>query len=89
MRVDIGETVMVELWERPSTGRRWRIDREASDRLDMVEIRDLGFVPRRRIGAPGSRLFRIEAVGEGTARIIFLREAPTPSRRFTLVLETL
>jgi predicted secreted protein len=75
-----GETRTIEFVENPSTGYVWRFDREASENPAIVRVVDGGFAPSGdeseppRAGAPSLRIFRIEAVVTGRARLVFVEE---------------
>jgi predicted secreted protein len=80
LRLAVGHSARVELEENPSTGYRWAVDGKASSGLSFVRISDRGFSERaggkRLLGAPGIHRWDIQAVGPGTATVVFSYRRP-------------
>ncbi len=74
IRLVAGSSAVIALTENPSTGYRWRLNKEASTDLPLVAISDAGFDAgggKPLIGAPGTRRFRIVARRSGIAIAVF------------------
>lgn len=92
LSLPIGASKIISLSENPSTGYRWQLDRTRSSNLAIVRVSDAGYQQSQSglIGAPGTRRWQIEALGLGTARIVFgysrpwEHEAPTRSYAVTV-----
>lgn len=86
LRLAPGESAMIVLRENPSTGYRWRVDREASSDLSILRIGDDGFATDggernpALVGAPGVHRWTVEALARGRARIEFVSERPWEKR---------
>lgn len=77
IRLAPGGSRAIELPENPSTGYTWRIDRDASEGLDRVAIRDDGHKRGANMpGAPGTHRWTIRAVKPGRATIRFDYQRP-------------
>jgi inhibitor of cysteine peptidase len=67
VEVGLGESFEVRLPENPTTGYRWRLRDSAGPAL---EVQEDSFQPfSNRIGAGGTRRWRIMATREGVARL--------------------
>ena len=70
----------------PGTGYTWQLDGAASDGLDLIELKSLGYVSRRKkdrpvvVGAPAPFLFRLTCVKPGHADLWFVYVGPTGKR---------
>lgn len=94
LRLAVGQSASVELEENPSTGYRWAVDDKASSGLPVVRISDSGFSEReggkRLLGAPGIHRWEIQAVGVGTAKVVFIYRRPwedKPARSHEVAVE--
>lgn len=77
LRLEPGASARVQLAENLSTGYSWKIDRAASERLDLVAIVDGGHTRGRTLpGAPGTHAWTIRALHPGQARLLFVYQRP-------------
>ena len=84
LRLAVGQSASVELEENPSTGYRWTVDAKASSKassgLPVVRITDRGFSKRDGgkglVGTPGIHRWDIQAVGVGSASVVFIYRRP-------------
>jgi len=69
----IGELVEIRLPENATTGYRWRIEQQDSDKLELIT--DKADYPERRLGSGGtaSFLFRLRAAGSATLALRYWR----------------
>ena len=89
LELRVGEPAEIALEANPTTGYQWRIDKDASEGLDNLDITDLGTAEpeSKRLGAPTVHRWRLEPRAPGCARLdlIYLRawEDKPPERRQT------
>jgi inhibitor of cysteine peptidase len=81
----IGEPREFQLEGNPSTGYTWQLDGAASDGLDLVELKPLGYASRKKerpvvVGAPAPFLVRLTCVKPGHADLWFVYVGPSGKR---------
>jgi predicted secreted protein len=78
LRLAPGGRASIKLSENPSTGYSWRVDRSQSSNIDILRIDDLGFARAggKRIGAPGTHAWSVEALSAGRAVVAFVYRRP-------------
>lgn len=87
LELRVGEPAEIALEANPTTGYQWRIDEDASEGLDKLDITDLGTgePESKRLGAPTVHRWRLAPRAPGSARLelIYLRawEDKPPRRR--------
>lgn len=97
VQAQAGIPFVIRLQANPSTGYRWRLDRNASTGLDKVRIRDLGTATaqtdgnRGMIGTPATHRWRSEPVASAQLRLEMIYSHPwenkPPTRRKTYNIE--
>jgi inhibitor of cysteine peptidase len=87
LRLSSGRSSVIELPENITTGFSWRIDRDASEGLDLLAITDGGHKRgENRPGASGTHRWTLRALNPGRATIQFdyrrpWEPAPVETRR--------
>jgi inhibitor of cysteine peptidase len=77
LRLSSGRSGVIELPENITTGFSWRIDRDASQGLDLLAITDGGHKRgESRPGAPGTHRWTLRALNPGRATIQFDYQRP-------------
>jgi predicted secreted protein len=77
-KVNVNDSITVELDGNSTTGYRWELDDGASESGDLVKIEDLGYVKRELkpgerplMGAPSKYQFRVTGLEAGTVKLVF------------------
>lgn len=93
IRLSPGHSASFSLQENVSTGYSWRIDQDASERLDILAISDAGRsgASGRMVGSPSVRRWTIRALKPGRAEIVLAYQrpwelAPVETRRVGVVV---
>lgn len=78
IRLKVGGNAIFSLQENVTTGYSWRIDREASEGLDLIAIADAGRSgqPSKMVGSPNVRHWKITGLKPGHAEIVFAYQRP-------------
>jgi len=91
MRLAPGRSGRIELKENPSTGYRWRLDRTASDGLEILSFSDDGHMRGENMpGAPGTHRWTVKALSPGDAEIQFVYQRswePAPLKTLRVEVE--
>lgn len=77
-KVNVNDSITVELDGNSTTGYRWELDDGASESGDLVKVEDLGYVKRELkpgerplMGAPSKYQFRVTGLEAGTVKLVF------------------
>ena len=77
-KVNVNDSITVELDGNSTTGYRWELDDGASESGDLVKVEDVGYVKRELkpgerplMGAPSKYQFRVTGLEAGTVKLVF------------------
>ena len=78
-KVNVNDSITVELDGNSTTGYRWELDDGASESGDLVKVEDLGYAKRELkpgerplMGAPSKYQFRVTGLEAGNVKLVFM-----------------
>ena len=75
LHLKVGQSQIFSLPENPSTGYRWQVAPDPGQPQNKVKLTDEGYIRPAatdgRVGAAGTRVWRIEGVAPGTVDVTF------------------